>query len=334
MPHANIHIALSAVMAEIDGVVVQKKKSEGLNYAFASIDDMIAVIRPALTKHGIVVYPSGVSDMTRTVEPNAKGTPMTNVSALFTFTFAHGESDTYAYAQVPGEGRDSSDKAHNKALTAAYKYALKQTLMIETGDAERPQKRRSGGETKDTPLTAVDFKRGFAKKVAEKEDGIAASTDQARYLASLMTDAYKHVPNVSDKTRLRVLSWLTDREVGSTAQLTKAEISMLIERFTDQQNQENKALTVRGREELLNLLDATPAASAPAENLTIWTPDSKSDFWAEASRLSVSANDIYKYCDVKNAAEFFLKTTPETAAQILGELSADDEQPSLFANAG
>jgi hypothetical protein len=331
MSHANVHIALSAVMADIDGIVVQKKKSEGLNYAFASIDDMIAVIRPALTKHGIVVYPSGVSDLSRTVEPNAKGTPMTNVSALFSFTFAHGESETHMIAQVPGEGRDSSDKAHNKALTAAYKYALKQTLMIETGDAERPSNRRSGAQVKDTALSAADFKRGFTKKVGEKEDGIPATTDQARYLASLMTDGYKHVPNVSDKTRLRVLSWLTEREIGSTAQLTSAEVSMLIERFSDP---DNKALTVRGREELLNLLDATPAQdSKPAESLTVWTPDSKSEFWAEASRLSVSANQIYQYADVKNAAEFFLKATPETAAQMLAELSEDD-QPPLFANAG
>jgi hypothetical protein len=330
MSHGNIHIALSAVMADIDGVVVQKKKSEGLNYAFASIDDMIAVIRPALTKHGIVVYPSGVTDMTRIAEPNSKGTIMTTVSALFSFTFAHGESETHMIAQVPGEGRDSSDKAHNKALTAAYKYALKQTLMIETGDAERPQKRRTGPD-KESPLPAADFKRGFAKKVSEKEDGIPATTDQARYLASLMTDGYKQVPNVSDKTRLRVLSWLTDREIGSTAQLTSAEVSMLIERFADP---DNKALTVRGREELLNLLDATPAQdSKPAESLTIWNPDSKSEFWAEASRLSVSANQIYQYADVKNAAEFFLKATPETAAQMLAELSEDD-QPPLFANAG
>jgi hypothetical protein len=329
MAHANIHVALSAVMAEIDGVVVQKKKSEGLNYAFASIDDMIAVIRPALTKHGIVVYPSGVTEMTRIAEPNSKGTIMTTVSALFTFTFAHGESDTFAFAQVPGEGKDSSDKAHNKALTAAYKYALKQTLMIETGDAERPQKRRSGTD-KESPLAAVDFKRGFKKKVDEKEDGIAASTEQARYLASLMTDGYKHVPNVSDKTRLRVLSWLTDRKINSTAQLTGAEVSMLIERFADP---DNKALTVRGREELLNLLDATPAQTSEPQ-LTIWNPDSKSAFWEEASRLSVSANDLYKYCEVKNAAEFFLKSTPETAAAVLRELSADDGQPPLFADAG
>jgi hypothetical protein len=331
MAHANVYAALAAVMTDIDGYV-KKKKSDKLSYTFAGVDDIIAAVRPALVEHGVIVYPSGVRDLVSAVAANDKGTLMTSVSAIFAFTFAHGDSNTFFVAEVTGEGRDSSDKAHNKALTAAYKYAIKQTLMIETGDGERPQKRRSGGETKETPLKADEFKRGFTKKVEAAEDGIPATTDQARYLASLMTDGYKHVQNVSDKTRLRVLSWLTDREIGSTAQLTSAEVSMLIERFADPQN---KALTVRGREELLNLLDATPAQdSPPAEKLTIWTPDSKSAFWEEASRLSVSANQIYQYADVKNAAEFFLKSTPETASELLRELSEEDDQPPLFADAG
>jgi hypothetical protein len=36
--------------------------------------------------------------------------------------------------QTLGEGSDTGDKTLNKCMTAAYKYAIRQTLMISTGD--------------------------------------------------------------------------------------------------------------------------------------------------------------------------------------------------------
>ena len=40
----------------------------------------------------------------------------------------------YIDVTAPGEGADSGDKSGNKANTCAYKYALRQTFVIETGD--------------------------------------------------------------------------------------------------------------------------------------------------------------------------------------------------------
>ena len=53
-------------------------------------------------------------------------------------------------AMSSGEGSDTGDKASNKALTGAYKYALRQTFCIETGDdpASTPRPRWSARSRK------------------------------------------------------------------------------------------------------------------------------------------------------------------------------------------
>ena len=63
----------------------------------------------------------------------AKGTAMVNtvIHAMVKFTYRDGDSVIVA---AVGEGSDSGDKSANKAMTGLYKYALRQTFCIETGD--------------------------------------------------------------------------------------------------------------------------------------------------------------------------------------------------------
>jgi hypothetical protein len=48
--------------------------------------------------------------------------------------FTHAASGTFIEVMSSGEGSDTRDKASNKALTGAYKYAIRRTFCIETGD--------------------------------------------------------------------------------------------------------------------------------------------------------------------------------------------------------
>jgi len=130
--HRNVFEALNAVMSEVS--YVQKQRTPGLNYSYAGEAALIAEIRPALVKHGVVVYPSGIRDLRNESFTNKNGTQMNRTVGWFTFTFSHGATDTHFVTEVLGEGIDAGDKSSPKAMTGAYKYALRQTLMIETGD--------------------------------------------------------------------------------------------------------------------------------------------------------------------------------------------------------
>ncbi len=128
----NIHQAINAIMAEVG--YVQKTKTEKLNYSFAGEADLIAAIRPVMVKHGVYMSVVDISDVRIEQYETAKGTPMVNTSMIVKVAFYHAPSGSFITVTSRGEGADSGDKSSNKALTGAYKYALRQTFCIETGD--------------------------------------------------------------------------------------------------------------------------------------------------------------------------------------------------------
>jgi hypothetical protein len=151
--HATIYEAMAA--AYEDCGYVQKKKAADLNYKFAGERAMIEEIRPAMVKHGIFVYPTSVREVKRETYQTSKGSTMNLVGVVVTYQFAH-SGGTGLTVEVYGEGADVGDKAAPKAMTGAFKYALRQAFCIETGDdpdnhASDEQERRS-----DVPQHVMD----------------------------------------------------------------------------------------------------------------------------------------------------------------------------------
>lgn len=129
--HANVYEAMAAAMQECG--YVQKKQSTGLKYAFAGESDMIEEIRPVMVKHGLFIFPSKVVDLRVDTYTTSGGSLMNLVTVTQQYTIAH-ESGTFLIAEVVGAGADVGDKATPKANTGAFKYALRQSFTIETGD--------------------------------------------------------------------------------------------------------------------------------------------------------------------------------------------------------
>jgi hypothetical protein len=93
-------------------------------------------LQPVLSKHGIFIVPE-VIEHTRE-ERQAKSGRNLNYSIqriAFHFTADDGSKVT---AVVVGEGMDSGDKASNKALAIAFKYACLQVFCIPTEDLKDP----------------------------------------------------------------------------------------------------------------------------------------------------------------------------------------------------
>ena len=126
-----IHEAINKVMDEVG--YVKKSKAANLNYSFAGEAALIAALRPAMVENGIYMSVSKVHNITRENYTTAKGTAMVNTVIHATVKFTHISGESIEVDAV-GEGSDSGDKSANKAMTGLYKYALRQTFCIETGD--------------------------------------------------------------------------------------------------------------------------------------------------------------------------------------------------------
>ena len=141
----NIHTAINKVMQEVG--YVQKEKAGGLPYSFAGEAALIKAIRPHMVDNGIIMYVAGIPKIDSEIFTTTKGTAMNRVSLIAKIRFQHTGSETGIDVYEAGEGMDAGDKATNKALTSAYKYALRQTFIIETGDD--PDKQPSTEQERD-----------------------------------------------------------------------------------------------------------------------------------------------------------------------------------------
>ena len=148
----NVHEAINMVMGRVG--YVQKQDAKGLPYTFAGEAAFIKAVRPHLVDVGLVVYQSNVELLGRYEFTSKKGAEGINILAKFTWTWVHAVSGTSINVTTIGEAADYGDKAANKAMTAAMKYNMRQTLVIETGD-----------DPDVTPST--DFERTKEKKERE-----------------------------------------------------------------------------------------------------------------------------------------------------------------------
>ena len=105
-----------------------------MNYSFAGEAALIQALRPSMVENGVYMHIQEVKDVTRENYNTAKGTAMVNTVIRAIVRFTHAPSATFIDTWAVGEGSDAGDKSANKAMTGLYKYALRQTFCIETGD--------------------------------------------------------------------------------------------------------------------------------------------------------------------------------------------------------
>ena len=147
---ANIHTAILEVMGKVG--YVQKTgrvDAPGAKYNYAGEADLIAALRPAMLEAGIYIHVVGVTDIQREAYANKSGTHMMNTAVNLALRFTHAPSGTSIDVGAAGEGSDSGDKSTPKALTGAFKVALRQTFCIETGDD--PDQQASFEQEREAP---------------------------------------------------------------------------------------------------------------------------------------------------------------------------------------
>jgi hypothetical protein len=183
MESKNIHEAINAVMQEVG--YVKKSRSSGVSYSFAGEAALIAAIRPAMVENGIYMHVLKIDNVTRENVTTAKGSLMTNTLITATIRFTHAQSGTFIDSASTGEGFDSGDKSANKAMTGLYKYAMRQTFCIETGD--EPDKYQSEERKSSEPISKKEA-------VAVEEKKQAPATDEHKKLIAEWSASFNAIP--------------------------------------------------------------------------------------------------------------------------------------------
>lgn len=124
-----IYKAISAVLSDV-GAVGKDGQNTFDKYKYRSIDAVMNAMHPAMAKHGVFVTPEVLEQSREERSSKNGGVLIYSITKVkYTFYTADGSSVT---ATVIGEGMDKGDKSMNKAMSAAFKYALFQVFCIPT----------------------------------------------------------------------------------------------------------------------------------------------------------------------------------------------------------
>jgi ERF superfamily protein len=128
----NVYECIAAVSDEIAKTGISKdRKNQQQGYSFRGIDDVYNALAPMLAKHKLVILPRILSRSV-TERETQKGGVLFNVVVEAEFDFVSARDGSKHTARTYGEAMDSADKATNKAMSAAYKYAAFQSFCIPT----------------------------------------------------------------------------------------------------------------------------------------------------------------------------------------------------------
>jgi hypothetical protein len=132
-----VYAAIAAVAGEIGKEGIAKgRKNQQQGYAFRGIDEIYNALSPVISKHKLCILPRILS-RALTERQTQKGGVLFSVVVEAEFDFISAEDGSRHVVRTFGEAMDSADKATNKAMSAAYKYAAMQAFCIPTeGDAD------------------------------------------------------------------------------------------------------------------------------------------------------------------------------------------------------
>ncbi len=130
-----IYQAIPAIMGEINAVGKNKRNTQQ-GFMYRGIDDVMNAINPALIKHKVFIVPE-IMEQSREERQTNKGSNLIYSICRVRFHF-YAEDGSSIEAITVGEGMDSGDKATNKAMAIAFKYACFQVFCIPTEEMKDP----------------------------------------------------------------------------------------------------------------------------------------------------------------------------------------------------
>lgn len=196
--------AIPKIMSEV-GAVGKDSVNKQQGFKFRGIDAVMNALHPALARNKVFVVPE-VLQQTREERTTAKGANLIYSICKIRYTF-YAEDGSYVSSVVIGEGMDSGDKATNKALAIALKYAFFQVFCIPTEEMIDPDSEVHEVVSKKDQAAAKQIGQNLDKKITDKELAILQNT---------LTD--NQAAWVLDKFKIADLSELTAGQYASIFQ--------------------------------------------------------------------------------------------------------------------
>lgn len=179
---AHVYQAINEVTAIMAGEGLPKSRSaKGLTYSFRGIDDVYFALARRLADVKLCILPR-VLERSMTERKTSSGGVMTYVVLDVEFDLVSAVDGSKHTIRTMGEAMDTSDKATNKAMSAAMKYACILAFQIPTeGDNDTENANHQKGSAPDLlPSSAEENAVASLFINATSTDDIAAAEARAQ----------------------------------------------------------------------------------------------------------------------------------------------------------
>lgn len=170
----NIYESITKIMEEVPAIGKNQINAQQ-KFKFRGIDDVMNALQPLLAKNKVFIVPE-ILEQTREERTTSKGGNLVYSICKIKYKF-YAEDGSSIEAVTIGEGMDSGDKATNKAMAIAMKYALFQVFCIPTEEMKDPD-----GETPDESRK----KEEHEEKIMEEELDMLVTEQQAKIVYAIM----------------------------------------------------------------------------------------------------------------------------------------------------
>lgn len=212
-----IYSAICGVMEDV-GAVGKGDYNKSQGFKYRGIDAVMNALNPAMIKHKIFCTPE-VLEQSREERTTIKGNSLIYSVCRMRYRFFTTDG-SFVDAVVVGEGMDSGDKATNKAMAVAFKYACFQTFCIPTEnlmddpDSDTPEDSRKKvgsaqkGDRKENQEGQKESGAGLDAKQTDMEreklmDELGRELARIGYSYHAVLKTYK-VDDIRDMTKLQI----------------------------------------------------------------------------------------------------------------------------------
>lgn len=192
-----VYEAIADVTAKLStSGIAKSRKNTTQGYNFRGIDDVYNALAPFLADAKLCILPRVLSR--ESVErQSAKGGALFYITVAMEFDFVSALDGSKHTVKTYGEAMDSGDKATNKAMSAAYKYACMQAFCIPTeGDNDADATTHEVAHGMDAK-TIADYKARLDE--APDTDTLRDETRKALGAAGAGTEAFHELRSYAAK---------------------------------------------------------------------------------------------------------------------------------------
>lgn len=186
-----VYSSISKVTADIlaAGGIDKERYNKDQKFYFRGIEDVLRVVSPLLVKHRLVVL-QNVVDKQFIERENKDGKKAAVTLLTMSFTFVSTIDGSMHTVESVGEGKDFGDKATNKAMSIAYKYAMILALAIPTEVDEQEADDEGSHSTRSRTPEEAKISEENIKKIKDlaRTAGVAEATICKAYKVDALED--------------------------------------------------------------------------------------------------------------------------------------------------